>query len=184
MSTRLFSIHEIDGIVEIDSYKSNLNIFMTPFSITHFGFGYMTQTIGINYFYGFVLHTIYEAVNHSTYLINKWNEQWKGFKKDSLFNSVGDTIVFMIGMFLAKNYNNIYLFIFIFLTIFLFYSPYFQRYLTSLRLDYLKTKDNTLELKNSILDSPMNTYNIFFFIWFFMSLVTFIKLKTKNKNFK
>ena len=183
MSTTLFSIHEIDGITEIDTYKSNLNIFITPWSITHFGFGYMTQSIGINYLYGFVLHTIYEAANHSTYLVNKWNEQWKGFKKDSLINSVGDTIVFMIGMFIAKNYNNIYLFIFIFLTIFLFYSPYFQRYLTSLRLDYLKTKDNTLQLKNSIIDSSMNNYNIFFFIWFWvlMSLVTFIKLKTKNK---
>ena len=183
MSNIFASVYEVDGKIEIDNFKSNLNIFMTPFSITHFGFGYMTQAIGINYFYGFVLHTIYEAASHSTYLVNKWNGQWKGFKKDSLLNSVGDTLVFMIGMFLAKNYINVYLFIFIFLVVFLFYSPCVQSYLTNMRLDYLKTKDNTLQLKNSLFDSPMNTYNIFFFIWIFMSIITFIKLKTKNKKF-
>jgi hypothetical protein len=183
MSNILVSTHEIDGVIEIDKFKSNLNILITPFSITHFGFGYMTQAFGINYLYGFILHTIYECVSHSDYVVKKWNEGWKGFKKDSFLNSVGDTIVFMIGMFIAKNYNNIYLFIFIFLIVFIFYSPYYQSFLTNVRLEYLKTKDNTLKLKDSVLDSPMTTYNIFFFIWFFISLITFIKLKNKNKKF-
>jgi sterol desaturase/sphingolipid hydroxylase (fatty acid hydroxylase superfamily) len=183
MSNIFASMYEIDGVIEIDKYKSNLNIFITPFSITHFGFGYMTQAVGISYFYGLIIHTIYECVSHSDYVVKKWNEGWKGFKKDSVLNSVGDTFVFMIGMFIAKNYNNIYLFIFIFLIVFIFYSPYYQSFLTNARLEYLKTKDNTLKLKDSVLDSPMNTYNIFFFIWFFMSLITFIKLYTKyNKN--
>jgi len=43
---------------------------------------------------------------------------WKGFKQDSLFNSVGDTLYFLLGMILAKKYNNIYLFIYLFLFLF------------------------------------------------------------------
>jgi|688.fasta_scaffold823806_1 hypothetical protein len=184
MSNILASIHEIDGRIEIDNYKSELNIFITPFSVTHFGFGYMTQAIGINYLYGLILHTIYEYANHSEYIINKWSEQFKGFKNDSIVNSVGDTLFFMIGMFVAKNYNNLYLFIFIFLIIFLFYSPYFQNYLTKRRLEYLKRKDNTIKIKNRIFNLHEYTYNILFTIWVIVSLLIFIKLKISNKSFK
>jgi hypothetical protein len=183
-STMLFSIYEIDGVTEIDNYKSNKNIFITPFSITHFGFGYMTQAFGINYFYGLVLHTIYEFYNYKSYTLQKkWSEDWKGFVSDSMLNGVGDTLFFMIGMFVSKNYNNLYLFIFIFLMIFLFYSPYFQSYFTKRRLEYLKSKDSSSKLKKLTLSSPTYTFN-FFIIWIILSLLTFIKLKISNKNFK
>jgi hypothetical protein len=180
-----FSTHEIDGTLHIDNYKSKLNIFLTPYSITHFVFGYIAQAFGINYLYGLVIHTIYEyASKYSTYIAKKWSEEWTGFKEDSLFNSVGDTLCFLLGMMLAKNYNNMYLFIFIFLIGFIFYSPYFQYYLTNNRLNYLKSQDNTIELKNTIFKLPKYSYNILFIAWTIISLITFIKLKIKNKNFK
>jgi hypothetical protein len=178
----LFSIYEIDGVTEIDNYKSNKNIFITPFSITHFGFGYMTQAFGINYFYGLVLHTIYEFYNYKSYTLQKkWSEDWKGFVSDSMLNGVGDTLFFMIGMFVSKNYNNIYLFIFIFLMVFIFYSPYFQNYLTNMRLKYLKSKGSKLQIKNTIFDK--NKYG-FHYYWLIICLVVFIKLKISNKSFK
>jgi hypothetical protein len=177
-----FSMHEIDGKIEINDFKSKLNIFLTPFSVTHFGFGYMTQAFGINYFYGFVLHTIYEYTNYTNdKAINKWSGHWIGFKKDSILNGIGDTIVFLLGMIIAKNYNNIYLFIFIFLVVFIFYSPYFQNYLSNMRIKYLKNKDNTIELKNTIFDK--NKYS-FHYYWLIICLVVFIKLKITNKSFK
>ena len=177
-----FSMYEIDGVTEIDNYKSNVNIFITPFSITHFGFGYMAQAFGINYLYGLVLHSIYEFCNYKSYTLQKkWSEDWKGFISDSKDNSIGDTLFFMIGMFFAKNYNNFYLFIFIFLMVFLFYSPYFQSYFTKRRLEYIKSKDNTLNIENKLFSSDKYYTH---YIWAIVSLVVFIKLKITNKSFK
>ena len=109
---------------------------------------------------------------------------WKGFKQDSLFNSVGDTLYFLLGMILAKKYNNIYLFIFIFLIGIIFYSPYFQNYLTNLRLEYLKNKDYNFKIKNTLFvpHNQVYTYNIWFIIWTITSLIAFIKLKIINKK--
>ena len=180
------SMYEIDGILHIDNYKSNLNIFITPYSITHFGFGYICQALGINYLYGLILHTIYEySSKYSIYIAKQWSEDWKGFKEDSIFNSVGDTICFLLGMMLAKNYINIYLFIFIFLIVFLFFSPYFQYYLTNTRLEYLKSKYHKLKIENRLfnLDKYYMHYR-WIIIWTIMSLITFIKLKNSNKSFK
>ena len=113
MSNMLVSLYEIDGNIKIDNFKSNLSIFITPFSITHFMFGYMTQAFGINYLYGLILHTIYEYTNYTNdKSINKWSRHWIGFKKDSTLNGIGDTICFLIGMMISKKYNNIYLFLF------------------------------------------------------------------------
>jgi hypothetical protein len=141
----------------------------------------MTQAFGINYFYGFVLHTIYEYINYTNYKMkNKWSGQWIGFKKDSILNGVGDTLFFMIGMFVSKNYNNLYLFIFIFLMVFIFYSPYFQSYLTKRHVKYLKSKNNTIKIKNTIFDLSNNH---FYYYWLIISLITFIKLKISNKKF-
>ena len=187
MSTMLFSMHETDGVIKIDNYESDLSIFITPFSITHFMFGYMTQYLGINYFYGLILHTIYEYINYvSSRLKKNWSEEWKGFKSDSIFNSIGDTLLFLLGMMLAKNYNNIYLFIFIFLIGIIFYSPYFQNYLTNLRLEYLKNKDYNFKIKNTLFvpHNQVYTYNIWFIIWTITSSIAFIKLKIINKKYK
>jgi hypothetical protein len=178
----LFSMYEVDGKIKIDNFKSKLNIFITPFSITHFGFGYMTQAFGINYMYGLILHTIYEYDNYRSYTLQKkWSEDWKGFKSDSILNSVGDTFCFLLGMIFSKNYNNFYLFIFIFLVGLLFYSPYIQNYLTKHRLKYLKSKDHTLKIENKLFNSDKYYWH---YTWAIVSLVVFIKLKISNKSFK
>jgi len=67
----LFSTQEVDGIIKLNNFKNNFNIFTTPWSISHFITGYMTQAFGINYFYGLVLHTIYEYVHHKSYRLKK-----------------------------------------------------------------------------------------------------------------
>ena len=71
MSNIFASIYEIDGKIKIHIFKSNLNIFITPWSITHFTYGYMCQVFGISYMNGFILHTIYEYVHHKSYRLQK-----------------------------------------------------------------------------------------------------------------
>lgn len=182
MSNIFVSMYEIDGLIEIDKFKSNLSIFITPWSVTHFAIGYITQAFGINYFYGFILHTIYEYINYTSNTIkNKWSGQWIGFKKDSIFNSIGDTIIFLLGMMIAKKYNNIYLFIIIFIVGHIFYSPYFQNYLTNCRIKYFKSKNPKLQIKNTILDLDKRYFTHY---WIIACLIVFIKLKISNKNFK
>jgi hypothetical protein len=178
----LFSIYEVDGTIEVDKFKSNLSIFITPWSIAHFVSGYITQAFGINYLFGFILHTIYEYINYTNNTIkNKWSGQWIGFKKDSIFNSIGDTLFFMLGMFVAKKYNTIYLFIIISIVGFIFYSPHFQNYLTNCRIKYFKRRNRKLKIKNTILD--LSKYH-FHYYWLIACLIVFIKLKILNKNFK
>lgn len=188
MSNIFFSIYEIDGRIKIDNFKSNLSIFITPWSIAHFTYGYMTQVFGISYINGFILHTIYELCSHNYKKIYKeiWtkkNNFYKGFESDSILNSYGDTFCFMIGMFLAKNYNNLYLFIFIFIVGLIFFSTYMQDYITRERLNYVSNiVNNTLEIPNTKFDRS-SSYYYFDYLWIIISLVTFIKLYTKyNKN--
>ena len=182
MSNIFASIYEIDGKIKIDSFKSNLSIFITPWSVAHFVSGYMTQAFGINYLYGFILHTIYEYINYTNNTIkNKWSGQWIGFKKDSIFNSIGDTIIFLLGMMFAKKCNNIYLFIIISIVGFIFYSPNFQNYLTNCRIKYFKSRNPKLQIKNTILDLDKQYFSYY---WLIICLVVFIKLKILNKNFK
>ena len=169
-----FSLYEIDGSIEIDNLKSNLSIFITPWSIAHFVSGYMTSAFGINYFLGLIIHTIYELCCYFKSNIKKqWSQIWKGFQSDSAINGFGDTLVFMLGMLLSKKYNNIYLFIFIFLVGFIFFSKNFQYFLVNHRLQYLKSKDNTLNVDNR----KFYTYSYYLdYIWIIVSLITFIKL--------
>ena len=175
------SEYEIDGKIKIDNFKSNLSIFITPWSIAHFVTGYMAQAFGINYIVGLTGHTIYEYVNYvSIKLINKWSTEWKGFKCDSIFNSFGDTLCFMIGMFLSKNYNNNYLFIFIFILGFIFFSPYFQSYLVRKRLEYIKSKDNQINIESRLFNPDTYYKN---YLWIVASLIIFIKLNIKYKKY-
>jgi hypothetical protein len=178
----IFSLYEIDGSIEIDNYKSNLSVFTTPWSIAHFVSGYMTSTFGINYFLGLIIHTIYELFCYFNRTIKKqWSESWKGFRTDSISNGIGDTLVFMLGMLLSKKYNNIYLFIFIFLVGFIFFSKNFQDFLVNHRLQYLKSKDNTLNIDNR----KFYTYSYYLdYIWIIVSLITFIKLYIIHKKNK
>ena len=177
-----FSLYEIDGSIEIDNYKSNLSVFITPWTIAHFNYGYMTSAFGINYFFGLIIHTIYELFFYFNRNIKKiWDKDWKGFKSDSIINGIGDTLGFMVGMFLANKYNNIYLFVFIFLVGLIFFSHSFQNILVSNRLYYFKSKDNTLDIDNR----KFYTYSYYLdYIWIIISLFIFIKLYIINKKNK
>lgn len=177
-----FSLYEIDGSIEIDNLKSNLSIFITPWTIAHIISGFMIKKIGINYLYGLIGHTLYEYYNYTNATIKKkWDKDWKGFKSDSIINGIGDTLGFMVGMFLANKYNNIYLFVFIFLVGLIFFSHSFQNILVSNRLYYLKSKDNTLNIHNR----NFYTYTFYHdYVWIISSLLIFIKLYIINKKNK
>ena len=180
---KLFSKYEVDGTIKINKMTSKLNIFITPWSISHFVTGYMLNLFGLNYISGLICHTIYEYRNYTSEpLKQKWGEDWYGFKNDSIFNSIGDTVVFLLGMFLAKNYNNWYFFIFIFLLGVLFYSPMFQSYLINNRLYYLQDKGYKLNLEN-VLHNKDEQYSRVF-KWIIASVVTLIMLKKNIKLYK
>ena len=150
------SNQEVDGEILIGNYKHEKRIFITPWTIAHFIVGYLCHLFGFHYLSGFVIHTIYEYLNYSNeYIKRKWKRVYSGFKCDSVFNSVGDTIFFMLGMILAKNYRSNVLNTIIFIIGVIFYSPHLQRYLTNNRLFYLEKKMNikmnhTQELDYSI----------------------------------
>jgi hypothetical protein len=178
-----FSKYEIDGTIKINKMISKLNIFITPWSISHFVTGYMAKLFGLNYMTGLICHTIYEYRNYSSKPLKiEWSKDWYGFKTDSIFNSIGDTVVFLLGMFLAKNYNNWYFFIFIFLLGVLFYSPMFQSYLIDNRLYYLQDKGYKLNLKNVLYNKYEQYLRVF--KWIIASVVTLIIIKKNIKLHK
>ena len=179
----LFSKYEVDGTITIKKISKNFNIFITPWSISHFVTGYMAKLFGLNYIIGLICHTIYEYSNYTSKpLKQKWNKDWYGFKNDSIFNSIGDTVVFLFGMFLAKNYNNLYLFIFIFLLGLLFYSPYLQSYLQYDRLQYLYDIGFKSNSDNIILHTDKHYLKCY--QWIIACLVIFIMLKKNIKLYQ
>ena len=60
---KLFSLNEIDGITQINDFKHHIKILITPWTISHFIWGYLFYLLGINYFWGFMIHSLYEYVN-------------------------------------------------------------------------------------------------------------------------
>lgn len=119
---KLFSNIEVDGLIEINNFKHSINIFITPWSIAHFISGYIFLLLGFNYFWGLVIHSIYEYINLTNDSVKKkWKKLYDGFRTDSFFNSIGDTIFFLLGMYLAKHYNNNFLFFIIFIVGVLFF---------------------------------------------------------------
>jgi len=177
---RFLSIDEIDGSFQIDNINHKSKIFITPWTIAHLIYGYVFYLLGFNYLWGFIIHSLYEYITYTNKTVqNKWKHVYDGFKKDSLFNTLGDTIFFMLGMFLAKNYNNIYLLILIILIGICFSSPICQDYLISERLKYWENKYS--ELKNRP-NKDYNNQNYFFWsIWILVTIFIIIKLKLKKQ---
>lgn len=173
---KLFSLYETDGVFEYDkmNIKHDDKIFITPWSIAHFVTGYVMSEAGINYLSGFTIHSLYEAITlYSETIKDKWKKVYIGHKTDSLFNTLGDTIVFMIGMFLAKKYNSFLLLFIIVLIGLIFYSAPFQNYINGKRTE--KFKELYPPLENVTFDYHTESYNLFFYLWIFVSITLLIK---------
>jgi hypothetical protein len=177
---KFFSSKEIDGSFQIGNVKQALNIFITPWTIAHFIFGYVFYLLGFNYFYGFIIHSLYEYVTFTNKKVQeKWKHVYDGFKKDSFFNTIGDTVFFMLAMFLAKKYNNVYFLLIIILIGIWFFSPTYQNYLLIERMNYWENKYP--ELKNRPNKDYNNQNYFFWYIWILVSIITIIKLKLKKQ---
>lgn len=179
---KLFSLYETDGIFEYDkmNVKHSDKIFITHWSIAHFVTGYVMSEAGINYLSGFTIHSLYEAITlYSKTIKDKWKKVYIGHKTDSIFNTLGDTIVFMIGMFLAKKNNSILLLLIILLIGLIFYSTPFQNYINDKRMN--KFKELYPQLKNVKFHDHTERYNLFFYLWIFVSVTLIIKKKIEKK---
>jgi len=85
----------------------------------------------------------------------------------------------MLGMFLSKHYNNLYLLLFVILIGFWFFSPTYQDYLVKQRLIFWE--NGHPELKN-IPNKEYTDQNYFFWIiWILVSIILLIKLKLKKQ---
>ena len=121
-----------------DTIKSRS--FITPWTFIHFlngslGYLYLKHILQISkinsFIILFVLHTIYE-IKDLEYYYNKNKNKNKNIENDyygnnSIINSVGDTIFFIIGFLIAaqiKKVNNCDILIFIFINIILAYLFY------------------------------------------------------------
>ena len=174
------SIDEIDGSFQLGNINHKSKIFITPWTIAHFIYGYVFYLLGFNYLWGFIIHSLYEYVTLTNKTVQeKWKHVYDGFKKDSLFNTLGDTIFFMLGMFLAKHYNNIYLLILIILIGIWFFYPTYQNYLLNERMKYWENKYP--ELKNTSNKDYNNQNYFFWYIWILISVIIIIRLKLKKQ---
>ena len=174
------SNYEVDGSFQLGNVKQELNIFITPWTIAHFISGYVFYLLGFNYFWGFIIHSLYELITLTNKTVQeKWKHVYDGFKKDSYFNTLGDTIFFMLGMFLSKHYNNLYLFLFILLIGFWFFSPTYQYYLIKQRLQYWQNEHSQLKKRPNKEYTDQNYF--FWSIWTLVSIILLIKLKLKKQ---
>ncbi len=174
------SSKEIDGSFQIGNVKQALNIFITPWTIAHFIFGYVFYLLGFNYFYGFIIHSLYEYVTFTNKKVQEtWKHVYDGFKKDSFFNTIGDTVFFMLAMFLAKKYNNVYFLLIIILIGIWFFSPTYQNYLLIERMNYWENKYS--QLKNRPNKDYTDQNYFFWSIWILVSIILLIKLKLKKQ---
>lgn len=177
---KFLSNYEVDGSFQLGHIKQELNIFITPWTIAHFIYGYVFYLLGFNYLWGFIIHSLYEYVTLTNKTVQeKWKHVYDGFKKDSYFNTLGDTIFFMLGMFLAKKYNNLYLLLFVILIGIWFFSPTYQNYLIEQRLKFWENKHS--QLKNRANKEYTDQNYFFWIIWFLVSIFIIIRLKLKKQ---
>lgn len=82
--------------------------FIDKYSLLHFAVGVIFRFIGISFGYSFAIHTLFELVENTQQGVDfidnspllKW---WPGGKRkaDTFINSVGDTVFFCLGWWIA-----------------------------------------------------------------------------------
>jgi len=82
------------------------------YSILHFAVGIVFYFWGISFYNSTLIHILFEYIENTTIgmtTINKFYF-WPGGKDhaDSLTNSIGDTLFFMVGWYLANTIDNYY----------------------------------------------------------------------------
>jgi len=173
---KIFSNIEIDGLIKISDFTLSNNIFITPWSSIHFMTGYIMLLLGFNYFWGFLIHSLYEYLNLTNRSIKyNWKKFYKGFRTDSLFNSIGDTVCFLLGMYVAKHYNNNLLLFLIVIAGIIFLTPQYQTYLTDSRFKYIKKIYPKIKFNKYKIDQTLLC------IWILSSIVVTIKLNSSTK---
>ena len=169
---KVFSFIESDGYFEFGDKRYSESILFTPWSYNHFIIGYTGGLVGISYTDGFLLHSIYELINlTSEYIQKKWRDSYIGLRRDSYINTVGDTVVFMLGMYMSKKIKNKWVLYFILVSGIIFHSKWVQHTLVEQRYMYLKQKVNLPDRKDEK-DDEKNIFKdyIHLVIWLFICL--------------
>ena len=166
---KFFSFIESDGYFEFGDKRYSESILFTPWSYNHFIVGYVSELVGMSYLQGFILHSIYEAISlTSEYTQKKWRKSYVGLRRDSYINTVGDTFVFMAGMYLSKKIKNKWILYFILISGIVFHSKWVQQTLVEHRYMYLKQKVDLPDIKEVEKDT-VNEY-IYLVSWLFICL--------------
>jgi hypothetical protein len=81
--------------------------FMDQYSLLHFAVGVIFYFWGFSLFYGTLIHVLFEYLENTTRgmaFINDYLGWWPGGKPyaDSVLNSFGDSVFFVIGFLVAK----------------------------------------------------------------------------------
>lgn len=168
---KLFSFSEIDGTSEINNNKIENNILITPWTISHFIYGYLISSYGLNYFSGFCLHSLYELyfLKFNNANKDKWSDYY-GFKKDSFLNTIGDTIFFMLAMFIQKKFKCKVIFIINFIIGIIFFCNYVQVYVINNRIK--KLKKYIPDIKKGIIDNKIIS-NTNLIIWIILNIISY-----------
>ena len=82
------------------------------YSLLHVATGVIAYFWGLSFAEWMILHLIYEIIDNTNwfiYLVNNWIFFWPGGKlgKDSLENSIGDTIGSALGWFIAMGIDSL-----------------------------------------------------------------------------
>ena len=105
---KLVSLQEDDGYRDVGHGQTSYNAVMfSPWTIVHVLTGIASGAAGVPYMWGFVLHTLYELCNRDVNAVAAWRRvsKYGSFQGDSDINTVGDTIAFMLGMYIAKKWS-------------------------------------------------------------------------------
>lgn len=167
---KFFSLIESDGLFKLGNKQYSELILFTPWSYSHFIIGYVSNKIGMSYLQGFVLHSIYEAIHlTSEHVQEQWGKSYIGLKRDSYINTVGDTIVFLLGMYFSEKIKNKQILYFILVSGLVFHSRWIQRILIEQRYQYLKQKIDLPKYEKNDVNEGLKDY-IYLVMWVFICL--------------